>query len=104
VALAEALNGNRARALEVLESVGDLDVDAHLRFHLAESWIAAGDHDRGLRELAQAIQGFHPAEFIAKHNPLFQAVRGDSRFIAIVAEAERRSAEFRGQAIDTVSS
>jgi eukaryotic-like serine/threonine-protein kinase len=104
VALAAALGGNRERALEVLETVGDLGVDAHLRFHLAESWIAAGDHDRGLSELAQATEGFHPAEFIATHNPVFAPVRGDSRFMAIVAEAKRRSAEFRREAIDTVSS
>jgi len=101
VALADALSGNRMRALEVLEAVGDLGVDCHLRFHLAESWIAAGDHDRGLRELSQAIEGFHPAEFISTHNPLFREVRGDARFAAIVTEAARRSAEFRLHAIDT---
>jgi non-specific serine/threonine protein kinase len=101
VALAQALNGSPTLALEVLETVGELGVDAHLRFHLAESWIAAGDHDRGLRELSRAIEGFHPAEFISKHNPLFQTVRGDARFAAIVDEAERRSAEFRRQALDS---
>ena len=104
VALADALAGNHARAREVLTTVGDLGVDAHLRFHLAESWIAAGDHDRGLRELSQATEGFHPAAFIAMYNPLFQTVRADPRFKAIVVEAERRSAEFRRRAIETASS
>jgi TolB-like protein/tetratricopeptide (TPR) repeat protein len=101
VALGEALSGNHVRALEVLETVSDLGVDYHLRFHLAESWIAAGNHERGLRELSLAIEGFHPAEFISRHNPLFDAVRGDARFASIAAEAERRSSEFRRQAINT---
>jgi len=38
------------------------------------------------------------------YNPLFQTVRADPRFKAIVVEAERRSAEFRRRAIETASS
>ena len=94
VALLDALSGNNEKARAELRSVGEMVLDAHLRFHFAESWTAAGEHARGLTELEQAVRGFHPTEFIAKHGPFFAPLRGHAEFDHIVATSERLTRDF----------
>ncbi|MEO8226711.1 MAG: protein kinase [Gemmatimonadota bacterium] len=92
-ALVYALSGRQAEALAAL---GDMQgLDAHHKFHLAEAYAMAGDSERALALLEEAIPGgFHPAAFIAEHCPFFPSLRGTPRFEAISAEAVRRTAEF----------
>jgi len=93
-ALVHALSGRRADALAALATAQPLD--AHHRFHLAESWAMAGDTERAFALLEEAVQGgFHPGEFIARHCPFLAPLRGTPRFDAIAAEALRLTADFR---------
>jgi thioredoxin-like negative regulator of GroEL len=93
-ALVHALSGRRAEALAALATAQPLD--AHHRFHLAESWAMAGDTERAFALLEEAVQGgFHPGEFIARHCPFLAPLRGTPRFDAIAAEALRLTADFR---------
>src|SRR4029079_7372505 len=92
-ALVYAMSGRQSDALEALATAQPLD--AHHRFHLAESWAMAGDIDRALALLEEAVHGgFHPGEFITQHCPFLAPLRGTARFDAIAGEARRLTAEF----------
>jgi serine/threonine protein kinase len=81
------------------ERLAPLDVatlDAHNKFHLAESFGLAGDADRALDLLDQAVDtGFHPYPFMAEHCPFLAPLRPLPRFPAILAKARERSEAFR---------
>ena len=69
--------------------------DPDYKFHLAESFSMAGDTDRALALLEEAVNtGFHPGDFIAYHGPFFEPLRGTPRFEAIAATALRLTREF----------
>jgi hypothetical protein len=92
MALVHGLNGRPDLARSVLADVQGLD--PHHKFHLAESFAMAGEPDRALALLEEAITGFHPDAFIAEYCPFFASLRGTPRFDAIVEEARRRTAAF----------
>jgi serine/threonine protein kinase len=95
VALASALAGDRVGAREILRPLDGRRFDHHLSFHMAESYAVAGDHDWALTLLEHAIgHGFHPYDFIAKHNRFLDPLRADPRFAPIEQDALRRWAAF----------
>ena len=93
VALLHGMEGRQVEACTVLEGVRGLD--AHHRFHLAEAFAMAGQGDRALSLLEEAVQGgFYPGEFIGRHCPFFGSLRGEPRFEAVALESVRRTREF----------
>jgi len=92
--LIDGLAGRSAEARARVAAIDVAPLDAHTRFHLAESFIAAGDHDRGLDLLEAATPGFHPYAFMAEHNRLLDPVRGTSRFATILATAKQHADAF----------
>jgi tetratricopeptide (TPR) repeat protein len=93
LALVHGLNGRPDLARAALKDV--VALDAHHRFHLAESFAMAGEPERAFELLEDAVHnGFHPTAFIAEYCPFFASLRGTPRFDAIVTEARRRTSEF----------
>ena len=93
LALVAALSGQSEAALKHLASVEGLD--GHHKMHLAEAFAMAGDIDRALSLLEEAVkQGFHPYCFIAEYCPFMAPLRGLPRFEALAARAQRLTAEF----------
>ncbi len=92
-ALVHAMAGRQAEARATLGDVQGLD--AHHKFHLAESFAMAGDTERAFALLEEAVDtGFHPGEFIATHCPFLEPLRGTPRFEAIATKALRLTREF----------
>jgi tetratricopeptide (TPR) repeat protein len=95
VSLTLALSGDKDAAREILSPLDGRVFDHHLSFHVAESYGVAGDHDWALTLLEYAVgHGFHPYEFIAKHNPFLDPLRADPRFALLEQDARRRWAAF----------
>lgn len=81
---------------ERLASVDVVPLDAHNRFHLAESFALAGDTNRALDVLEQAVEGgFYPYAFMAEHCPFLAPLRPSPRFAGILAKARERASAFR---------
>ena len=59
------------------------------QFHLAESFIGAGDLDGGLGLLERSTFGFHPYVYMALHCRFLDPVRHTPRFQAVLAESHR---------------
>ncbi len=96
LALLDGLEGRKAAARERLASVDVTPLDAHNKFHLAESFGLAGDTDRALDLLDQAVDtGFYPYPFIAEHCPFLAPLRPLPRFAGILAKAHARAEAFR---------
>jgi eukaryotic-like serine/threonine-protein kinase len=94
-ALTMAMAGDVAGAREVLRPLDGRRFDHHVSFHMAESYAAAGDCDWAMTLLEYAIgYGFHPYDFIARHNRLLDPLRTDPGFTALEQEARRRWAAF----------
>jgi serine/threonine-protein kinase len=92
-ALVYGMSGRQAEARRLLEGVAGLD--AHQKFHLAESLAMAGDGERALQLLEEAVHGgFYPGEFLARHCPFVESLKGRPRFDAVARESIRRSREF----------
>ncbi|HUL74300.1 MAG TPA: protein kinase [Vicinamibacterales bacterium] len=94
LALIDGLEGRRDGALARITDINVTPLDSHHRFHLAESFIWAGQHERGLDLLEQAVLGFYPAPFIGRYCRFLDPVRDTPRFRAILATAEARVAAF----------
>ncbi len=93
VALVHAMQGNQDAARVALGSAAGLD--AHHKFHLAESYAMAGDTERAFELLEEAVStGFHPGKFIAYHCPFLEPLRGTPRFEAIATTAIRLTEAF----------
>jgi tetratricopeptide (TPR) repeat protein len=93
VALVHGMEGRPEAARATLGGV--IGLDSHHKFHLAEAYAMAGDSDRALELLEDAVShGFHPGEFIATHCPFLAPLRGTRRFVAVAEQAERLTAEF----------
>jgi hypothetical protein len=95
-ALLDGTEGRKAEARTRLAALADTSFDAHITFHLAESFAAAGEIEAGLRLLDHAVErGFHPHDYIAVHCPFLAPLRGTAEFDRIAARAARRVADFR---------
>jgi hypothetical protein len=96
VSLLDAMEGRRAEALATLGTIAEMKFDAHITFHLSESYAMAGDPENALRVLEYAVtRGFYPSDYISVHCPFLQSLRGTAEFDRIAAIAARRAAEFR---------
>ncbi len=96
LALVDGLEGRKDAALKRLASIDVAPLDAHNKFHLAESFALAGDTDRALDVLDQAVDGgFYPHPFMAEHCPFLAPLRPSPRFTAILAKARERAEAFR---------
>lgn len=94
LALIDGLERRPQAALDRIASIDVASLDAHHRFHLAESFIVAGDHDRGLDLLEQSVEGFHPYPYMAEYCRFLDPVRESPRFAAVLATARARSETF----------
>jgi hypothetical protein len=93
VSLLHGMEGRVEAARAVLGGVSGLD--AHHKFHLAESFAMAEDKERAFTLLEEAVNGgFHPGEFIAVHCPFLESLRGTDRFDRIAARARELTAQF----------
>ena len=105
--LLDGVQGRPAEALAALERLGSGVLDAHMTFHLSESYAMAGETARALDLLEWAVDhGFYPDQFFAKWCPFMIPLRGSPEFDRIVAKAARRVAEFSvdvpgGEAVTT---
>jgi eukaryotic-like serine/threonine-protein kinase len=94
-ALIAALEGRAADALTLLETVDIGALDGHHTFHVAESYIMAGEGSRGLALLDTAVdRGFYPYGYYAHYCPFLAPVRGTAEFGRIAAKAAARVAAF----------
>ena len=84
--------GGRARAAR---SINVAVLDPHQQFHLAESFIVAGDLERGLEFLERSVAGFHPYVYMANHCRFLDPVRHLPRFQAVLEQAKERTEAFR---------
>jgi hypothetical protein len=61
---------------------------------LGEIYAAAGDRDEALAWLGNAVRlGVVNVRYMTEQSPFFAALRGDSAFDAVVAEARARAAQ-----------
>ena len=105
LALLDGLEGKKSEGLERIASIDVTPLDAHNKFHLAESFGLTGDTDRALDLLELAVdQGFYPYPFIAEHCLFLAPLRPLSRFAGILARAQERAEAFRRSEDERVSS
>jgi non-specific serine/threonine protein kinase len=96
LSLLEALEGKPEAALQGLSTLDLAPLDAHNKFHLAESFAMAGDTARALELLEAAVeQGFHPFPFISEHCPFFAPLRSLPPFARIRERARSLTDAFR---------
>jgi len=94
-ALLDGLQGRPEDARARLAAIAESSFDAHITFHMSESFAVAGAHEAALRVLEQAVErGFYPHDYIAVHCPFLAPLRGTAAFDRIAARAARRVAEF----------
>ena len=94
-ALLEAIEGRSDQARALLATTAEASFDAHITFHLSESYAVAGDSQTALRLLEQAVErGFYPYDYIATHCPFLASLRGTAAFDRIAERAAARVAEF----------
>jgi TolB-like protein/Flp pilus assembly protein TadD len=87
LALIDGLEGRSEVALERIVSLDTAPLDAHHLFHLGESFILAGRHDRGLDLLERSVPGFYPHLYMAEYCRFLDPVRQTPRFQAVLATA-----------------
>jgi non-specific serine/threonine protein kinase len=95
LSLIDGLEGRREQAVERLAPINIAVLDAHQQFHLAESFIVAGDLNRGLELLERSNAGFHPYVYMAKFCRFLDPVRDSPRFAALLEAARGRTESFR---------
>ncbi len=95
-ALVDAVNRERQRALSRLSTIDVAPLDAHYKFHLAESFAMSGDEERALDLFERAVaEGFYPYRFYADYCPFLVPLKGTKRFTAVLDQARRRAEEFQ---------
>jgi hypothetical protein len=102
LAMIDGLEGRRELALERIAALDLAPLDHHHLFHLAESFILAGEHSRGLDLLEQAVPGFYPHLYLSEYCRFLDPVRETPRFQAVLATA-RQLAEIFAQKEAAVS-
>jgi non-specific serine/threonine protein kinase len=95
LALIDGLEGRHEAAREWLAPINIAILDPHQQFHLAESFLVAGDLERGLDLLERSNFGFHPYTYMAHHCRFLDPVRDTPRFQALLAQAKERTEAFR---------
>ncbi|MCI0436587.1 MAG: protein kinase [Gemmatimonadetes bacterium] len=94
-ALVDAIEGRATAALDALGRIDLAPLDAHITFHISESFAMAGAAGRALELLERAVdRGFYPHRFFAEYCPFLAPLRGTPAFDSVLARAERRVAEF----------
>jgi len=88
LALVDALEGRRDAGLARIVTVDDAALDAHHRFHLAESFAMSGEIDRSLDRLEKSVLG------LADHCRFLDPLRGTPRFTKVLEIARERVAAF----------
>lgn len=96
--LVEAIERNPMKAIAHVEAV--VGADDHHRFHLAEVFAVAGDHDRAFELLEKSVNSFHPVGFIREYCPFLEALRGTPRFEAYAARAGDLATAFAREVAD----
>jgi serine/threonine protein kinase/thioredoxin-like negative regulator of GroEL len=95
-ALLRAERGDAAGARALVHGLDLSPFDQHLTFHFAEVHAVLGELDRALEVVALGMQkGFFPVPFIQTHCRFIEPLRSHPGFPAVLAEAERRTAEVR---------
>jgi hypothetical protein len=94
LSLLDGLEGRHELAIERLAHINVAVLDCHQYFHLAESFIAAGDLERGLDLLERSSAGFHPYGYMARHCRFLDPIRQQPRFQALLARAKAQTEEF----------
>jgi len=94
LALIDGLEGRHTAAREWLAPINIAILDPHQQFHLAESFLVAGDLEGGLELLERSNFGFHPYVYMAHHCRFLDPVRDTPRFQALLARAKERTEAF----------
>ena len=94
LALIDGLEGRQEAARAWLAPINITVLDPHQQFHLAESFLVAGDLERGLELLERSNFGFHPYTYMAHHCRFLDPVRHAPRFQAVLAQAKERTEAF----------
>jgi tetratricopeptide (TPR) repeat protein len=95
LALTALLRDGPEEARPHLAALARMPLDPHLTFHVGECHALLGEAERAITLVADAVaRGFHPAAFIARHDPFLAGVRDHPRFATVAAEAERRWRSF----------
>ena len=93
--LVTAALGRVEEALTMLATIDETKLDGHHMFHLGESYIMAGAHERGVALIERAItMGFYTVDYLERICPFYDGVRHREDFAQVVAHARRRAAEF----------
>jgi non-specific serine/threonine protein kinase len=95
LALVDGLEGRQAAAREWLAPINIAILDPHQQFHLAESFLVAGDLERGLELLERSNFGFHPYVYMAHHCRFLDPVRHTPRFQVLLEQAKARTEAFK---------
>jgi non-specific serine/threonine protein kinase len=95
LALIDGLEGRHEAAREWLAPINIAILDPHQQFHLAESFLVAGDLERGLELLERSNFGFHPYVYMAHHCRFLDPVRHTPRFQALLVQAKERTEAFK---------
>lgn len=65
-----------AEALEILATIDEATLDGHHMSHVAESYVMAGSHARGVALLDRAVaMGFYAADYYERISPFLASVR-----------------------------
>jgi tetratricopeptide (TPR) repeat protein len=92
--LVAAATGRPGEALAILATIDETVLDGHHTFHLGESYIMAGAHERGVALLDRALSmGFCTVEYLEQLCPFYEPVRGREDFARLVERARRRADE-----------
>ena len=95
LSLIDALEGRHQEAISRLSDIDLAPLDSHTRFHLAEPFALAGDHDRALDMIERTVDGgFYPYPFISEHCPFVAPLRSLPRFAEIAAKSKERTEAF----------
>ncbi len=90
------LQGNKEKALEYAakpEMETEAANDHHFAFHLAESYAVINEKEKALDLLEYAMRIFYPYRFLSK-NILFENIKGEERFAALMEEGKQKSEAF----------
>ncbi len=90
LALIDALEGRHQEAISRLSDIDLAPLDSHTRFHLAEPFALAGDHDRALDMIERTVNGgYYPYQFISTRCPFLAPLRSLRRFAGNRRQVER---------------